>query len=73
MNVIPTTTALFGAGFGLSPHAVNVGRSALTPVNVSNGMPIVVHKGVLAEPRNFNKTAISRKNTLNSGAKPPRR
>ena len=72
MNFMPTT-ALFGVGFRANPHVANVGKNALTPVNISNGMPHVVHKGVLAEPRNFNKIVVSRKNTLNSGVGPQHR
>lgn len=72
MNVTPTV-ALFGAGFRPNPHVVNVGRNVLTPVNVSNGMPNLVHVGVLAEPRNSNKIAVSRKNILNRGSEPLRR
>lgn len=69
------TTAVFGAGFKnpttvANLHMPRVGRSAVIPVNISNGMPNVVHKGVLAEPRNFNKVAISRKNILNRGDGP---
>ena len=67
------TTALFGVGFNARPHTAHINRSSVYSVNVSNGMPNVVHKGILAEPRKFNKIAISSKNKLNRGKSGNRR